>query len=88
MTKSVGHKSEFWQNFKFLIENAKDKLVRKNLDLIVANDAKAEGVGFGHDTNAVTLIDKHNNITNLELKNKSEIAKDLVAYICDCLKKK
>jgi phosphopantothenoylcysteine decarboxylase/phosphopantothenate--cysteine ligase len=71
-----------------LTENAKDKLVRKNLDLIVANDAKAEGVGFGHDTNAVTLIDKHNNITNLELKNKSEIAKELVAYIYDCLNKK
>lgn len=71
-----------------LIENAKDKLKRKNLDLIVANDAKAEGVGFGHDTNAVTLIDKHNNITKLELKKKVEIAKEIVDYICNSLNEK
>ncbi len=39
-----------------LIENAQGKLERKNLDLIVANDVSAEGVGFGHDTNEVTLV--------------------------------
>ncbi|MFM8602205.1 MAG: bifunctional phosphopantothenoylcysteine decarboxylase/phosphopantothenate--cysteine ligase CoaBC [Actinomycetota bacterium] len=35
--------------------NALDKLRRKNLDMVVANDVSAPGVGFGHDTNAVTI---------------------------------
>lgn len=39
-----------------MIENAKAKLVRKKLDLIVANDVSAPDVGFGHDTNAVTIL--------------------------------
>ncbi len=40
------------------IENAKKKLVSKNLDLIVSNNAKIEGAGFGSDTNIITLITK------------------------------
>lgn len=36
--------------------NARDKLVRKGADLIVANDVSAPGVGFGHDTNTVTIV--------------------------------
>jgi phosphopantothenoylcysteine decarboxylase/phosphopantothenate--cysteine ligase len=36
--------------------NAKDKLVQKGADLIVANDVSAPGVGFGHDTNTVTIV--------------------------------
>ena len=39
-----------------LLANAQGKLRRKNLDLIVANDVSAPGVGFQHDTNAVTLL--------------------------------
>ncbi len=39
-----------------LLANAEGKLERKNLDLIVANDVSAPGVGFQHDTNAVTLV--------------------------------
>ena len=37
-------------------ENARGKLKRKNLDLIVANDVSAPGAGFGHDTNKVTIL--------------------------------
>ena len=39
-----------------LLENARAKLKRKNLDLIVANDVSAPGAGFAHDTNAVTIL--------------------------------
>jgi phosphopantothenoylcysteine decarboxylase / phosphopantothenate---cysteine ligase len=38
------------------LENAKGKLTRKNLDLIVLNSLRTAGAGFGHDTNAVTLL--------------------------------
>jgi phosphopantothenoylcysteine decarboxylase/phosphopantothenate--cysteine ligase len=42
-----------------LVANAQDKLARKGLDLIVANDVASPGSGFGSDTNTVTLIDAH-----------------------------
>ena len=41
-----------------LLENAKLKLEKKNLDMIVANSINVEGAGFGSDTNVVTLISK------------------------------
>jgi phosphopantothenoylcysteine decarboxylase/phosphopantothenate--cysteine ligase len=63
--------------------HAKQKLVNKNLDLIVMNSLKNEGAGFGHDTNKVTLLDKHNKIVNLQLLSKSEVAKEIVDYVKD-----
>jgi phosphopantothenoylcysteine decarboxylase / phosphopantothenate---cysteine ligase len=66
-----------------LIEYAKQKLTAKNLDLVVANSASEAGSGFGFDTNKVILIDKHNKITNFELKSKQEVAEDIVSYIID-----
>ncbi|MGB1032015.1 MAG: phosphopantothenoylcysteine decarboxylase, partial [Flavobacteriales bacterium] len=59
------------------IEYAKGKIARKNLDLIVLNSLKDKGAGFGHDTNKVTFIDKHNNLVKFELKSKQEVAVDL-----------
>ena len=56
-----------------LIENAKAKLKKKNLDMIVANSIKTEGAGFGTDTNVVTLITPYNE-TQLELMSKSDVA--------------
>lgn len=56
-----------------LIENAKAKLKKKNLDMIVANSIKTEGAGFGTDTNIVTLITPDNE-TQLELMSKSDVA--------------
>jgi phosphopantothenoylcysteine decarboxylase/phosphopantothenate--cysteine ligase len=64
-----------------LLEYAKGKLKSKNLDLIVANAANEAGSGFAGDTNKVTIVDKHNKITNFELKSKKEIAADIVNYI-------
>jgi phosphopantothenoylcysteine decarboxylase/phosphopantothenate--cysteine ligase len=63
-----------------VIEYAKEKLRRKNLDFIVANSATESGAGFGVDTNKITLIDKHNKIHNFELKSKQEVAKDIVNF--------
>jgi len=63
------------------LENAKNKLVRKNLDLIVLNSLKENGAGFGHDTNKITIIDRYNNIDKFELKSKEEAAKDILNKI-------
>jgi len=57
-----------------VIENAKDKVLKKNLDFIVANDITEEGAGFGTDTNIVTIIDRNNNIEKIEKSDKIDIA--------------
>jgi phosphopantothenoylcysteine decarboxylase / phosphopantothenate---cysteine ligase len=67
-------------------EYAKAKLKSKNLDLIVANSASETGSGFGGDTNKISIIDKHNKITNFELKSKTEVAYDIVNSIIDWIK--
>ncbi|MBN2635333.1 MAG: bifunctional phosphopantothenoylcysteine decarboxylase/phosphopantothenate--cysteine ligase CoaBC, partial [Prolixibacteraceae bacterium] len=51
------------------IENAKKKLMAKNLDFIVLNSLNDTGAGFGVDTNKITIIDKDNNQENFELKS-------------------
>jgi phosphopantothenoylcysteine decarboxylase / phosphopantothenate---cysteine ligase len=57
-----------------LRSNALDKLTRKHLDLIVANDVSAEGVGFEHATNAVTIYERTGEETNVALSDKRHIA--------------
>jgi phosphopantothenoylcysteine decarboxylase / phosphopantothenate---cysteine ligase len=54
--------------------NALDKLKRKHLDLIVANDVSAEGVGFEHETNAVTIYERTGQETTVALSDKRIIA--------------
>lgn len=63
------------------IENARKKLVSKNLDLIVLNSLRESGAGFGYDTNKITLIDRNNIIDKFELKSKEEAAKDILNKI-------
>ena len=63
------------------LENAKSKLNKKNLDLIVLNSLNDKGAGFGGNTNKVTIIDKQENITKFELKSKAEVAQDLMNII-------
>lgn len=70
-----------------IIDYAKAKIQKKNLDLIVANSATEKGAGFGVDTNKITIIDKHNKLYNFELKSKQEVAKDIVAFIINYLNK-
>jgi len=57
-----------------VIENAKGKIKRKNLDFIVANDITEEGAGFGIDTNIVSIIDKSDKIEKIEKCSKIQIA--------------
>ncbi|MFO8143170.1 MAG: bifunctional phosphopantothenoylcysteine decarboxylase/phosphopantothenate--cysteine ligase CoaBC [Dehalococcoidales bacterium] len=57
-----------------IISNARQKLVSKNLDMIVANDITARGSGFGSDTNQVIIIDRHGNEESLPLLSKRDVA--------------
>ncbi len=57
-----------------LIQNAKKKIEKKNLDFIVANDLTQEGAGFGVDTNIVKIIDKDGNIQEYPKMKKYEIS--------------
>lgn len=57
-----------------LVAHAGAKLAAKNLDLIVANDIGAPGVGFGHDTNAVVLLRAGADPVTIDLRDKREIA--------------
>jgi phosphopantothenoylcysteine decarboxylase/phosphopantothenate--cysteine ligase len=65
------------------LQNAKEKLKRKNCDLIILNSLQDKGAGFGHDTNKVKILDRHNNISTFELKSKAEVAKDILQTIKD-----
>lgn len=63
------------------IENAKLKIQKKNLDLIVLNSLKDKGAGFGGTTNRVTFIDNNFNVFPMELKSKEEVANDILIKI-------
>ena len=68
-----------------LIANAAGKLQRKNLDLIVANDVSAPGVGFQHDTNAVTILAADGSRLEVPLSDKSSIAHAVLDSVCQTL---
>lgn len=57
-----------------LVVHATQKLLAKNLDLVVANDVSAPGVGFSHDTNAVTLLRPNLEPVSVALASKHSIA--------------
>ena len=63
-------------------EHAKAKLAKKHLDFIVLNSLNDKGAGFAHDTNKVTIIAK-NEERVFELKSKSEVAQDIIDYLCE-----
>lgn len=63
------------------LNNAKDKMKRKNFDFIVLNSLQDKGAGFRVDTNKVTIIDRHNGITAYDTKSKKEVAKDIIEAI-------
>jgi len=66
-----------------LIANAQSKLQRKHLDLVVANDVSAPGVGFQHDTNAVTLLRADGSVLGIELTDKRSIARAVVDTVVE-----
>ncbi len=65
------------------LDNAKTKLKKKNLDLIVLNSLRDKGAGFKTDTNKVTLITKDNKVIPFPVKTKKEVATDILKQILD-----
>ena len=65
-----------------MLENSKKKLVKKNLDMIIANNLKVKGAGFEADTNIVTMITP-GSVTELELMSKDDVATLLVNHILE-----
>ncbi len=63
-----------------MLENSRKKLEKKNLDLIVANNVKQQGAGFGVDTNIVTLLSKDETL-QLPMMSKEEVAEELLSYV-------
>lgn len=68
-----------------LLTNAREKLTRKRLDLIVANDVSAADSGFAVDTNRVTLVDAKGGITPLPLFSKVEVAEMILDRVVTLL---
>lgn len=63
-----------------MLENSRAKLEKKNLDMIIANNLKIAGAGFGTDTNIVTMITKEEEI-ELEIMSKADVAKCILDQI-------
>lgn len=63
------------------IENASEKMRRKNLDMIVLNSLRDAGAGFGTDTNKVTILLPDDTSIAFDLKSKSEVARDIINTI-------
>lgn len=63
------------------IEHAKQKIQKKNLDLIVLNSLNDKGAGFGLPTNKVTFIDKDHNVEPMNLKSKEDVAIDIISKV-------
>jgi phosphopantothenoylcysteine decarboxylase/phosphopantothenate--cysteine ligase len=66
------------------LENARQKMKRKNLDAIILNSLSDNGAGFGYDTNKITLITPSEN-RKFELKTKNLVAKDILNFIEECI---
>ena len=65
-----------------MLENSRKKLIKKNLDMIVANNLKVQGAGFETDTNIVTMITP-DSIDELELMSKEDVAFHLLDKILE-----
>lgn len=69
-----------------MLENSRKKLIKKNVDMIVANNLKVQGAGFGGDTNVVTLITEDKTI-ELPLQSKEDVAGKLLEEIMGMINK-
>ena len=66
------------------LEHAREKLHKKSFDFIVLNSLKDPGAGFAHDTNKIAILDKEG-VKTYDLKNKQEVAHDIVEEVCNRL---
>ncbi len=88
---TVGQRREAWPNLHVLIgfaaetqdliENAKSKLDRKNVDYIIANDVTATGAGFQADTNVVTILGADGSVVPLPQQTKAAVAEAIIQRI-------
>jgi phosphopantothenoylcysteine decarboxylase/phosphopantothenate--cysteine ligase len=69
-----------------VVANAREKVKRKGLDLIVANDITEKDCGFGTDTNRVTIIDSKGNVEELPLLPKGEVADKILDRLLTLLR--
>lgn len=68
-----------------MLDNARDKLRRKKVDLLVVNDVSAAGVGFEHDTNEVLILDRDGEQHHVPFAHKSEVARAVLDRVIDVL---
>ena len=71
-----------------LLANAKEKIIKKKLDMIVANDVTAAGAGFNTDTNIVKFLYPNGNISSLEQMPKTEVANLLLNAVMELRQEK
>ena len=71
-----------------LVENARKKLQRKNLDLMVANDVSQPGAGFDADTNAVKMLDAQGKVEELPVQSKRSVADRVLDRVVGLLKQR
>jgi len=82
--KALGERKEkqflvgFAAETQNLIANAKEKICKKNLDMIVANDVTLQGAGFNSDTNIVKFLFPDGEVRELEQMTKAEVAEELL----------
>ena len=71
-----------------LLANARQKLIKKNMDMIVANSLREEGAGFQTDTNIITIIDRNGKTVALDKMTKMDAAHRILDHIKTLNKKK
>ncbi|MBN1380685.1 MAG: bifunctional phosphopantothenoylcysteine decarboxylase/phosphopantothenate--cysteine ligase CoaBC [Deltaproteobacteria bacterium] len=71
-----------------LFENAAEKLTRKNMDLIIANDLNQEGAGFQTDTNVITMLDPNGGKETLPLMDKMDVADRILDRVKKIIEKR
>ena len=71
-----------------LLANAREKLKKKNMDLIVANNLREEGAGFRADTNIITIIDRTGKSESFEKMTKIEAAEEILNRVQKIINKK
>lgn len=71
-----------------LVDHAKEKLRKKNLDFIVANNVKEEGAGFKTDTNIVTIIDRDERVKEYPIMSKEKVAEIILDKVKELLNNK
>jgi len=62
-------------------DNARKKLMQKNLDMVVLNSLRDSGAGFGNDTNKISVFTKNGENINFELKEKRQVAVDILDLV-------